>query len=90
MLIKEIYAKIYFKGVSREWHKEYPETYESIKHDKKEVIRQNIILEICNSHFDFYEDLIHVKKGIVFIYIARPFCLGCFTGIMDFLHSGHV
>ena len=55
----------YFKGISREWHKEYPETYESIKHDKKEVIRQNIILEICNSHFDFYEDLIHVKKGIV-------------------------
>ena len=58
---------MYFKGVSREWHKEYPETYEDIKHDKKEVIRQNIILEICNSHFDFYEDLIHVKKGIVLI-----------------------
>jgi len=53
------------KGVSREWHKEYPETYENIKHDKKEVIRQNIILEICNSHFDFYEDLIHVKKVYV-------------------------
>ena len=54
---------IFKENQSREWHKKYPLTYEEIKTNKKEVTRQNIILEICNSHSDFYEDLIHVKKG---------------------------